>query len=149
MSSSAEFADQVLATARLLAAVPEPAALEHLTDTDAMVLRYVDRHPDDSPTQAADALGLQRSNVSAAIRRLVAREMLERTPDATDRRCVRLRTTHHAARQIATLQVHWDEVLADSVGEGLDERDVQSCLAVLRAVELRLHARAYAEPTVQ
>ena len=44
-----------------------------LTVTESAVMRYVGKHPGATPSEAARATGIQRSNVSAALRELEAK----------------------------------------------------------------------------
>lgn len=118
----AELADRIVQISRriephVLGAVP-------LTATEATVLRWVHRHPDSSPSEAAEATALQRSNVSTALKGLEGKGMIERYRDADDARLVRLRLTSHAEEDSAGLNERWRAVLTEALdGDcgGVDE----------------------------
>lgn len=103
-----------------------------LTGTEAMVLRWVDRHPGTTPSVAAEAMGLRRSNLSAALRSLDSKGMILRQSDPADSRIVHLRPTPRAAVSRARIRAHWAEVLAERLPDLDDEqRDILG-----RAIEI-------------
>jgi len=120
----AELADAVLELARKLdVRRPEVRDVVPLTGTEVAVIRQVERHPRISPTQLAAATGLQRSNISTAVRSLEARGMLLREHPSGDGRAVELLATELAIENIARLKAFWadrlrqvdPELLADGV----------------------------------
>ncbi len=133
-SVPAELADAILRVAREL----EPrslavSGLPPLTGTEATVMRWVHRNPGCTPTEVAEATGLQRSNISTALRSLTAKALVERRRRGTDSRQVSLDVTDTARAGIAMLYATWSEI----VGEALGERSGQAgaALAVLELVE--------------
>ncbi len=80
-------------------------------------MRLLVRRPGLSVSEAAAELGLQASNLSSAVRSLVARGELERRADPADRRIVRLYPTMQALAVRAAQEHAWgvalDRVLAD------------------------------------
>lgn len=78
-----------------------------LTGTEVLVLRWVDMHPGTSPSATAEATALQRSNLSAALRSLVAKGMVDRRVDPRDARLVQMFATEQAAANIRVLRAHW------------------------------------------
>ena len=70
----ADLADLVMTVARAVKAhVADDPSVFELSVTEVTVLRYLDHHPDVSPSTVAAATGLQRSNLSRALR--VARQV--------------------------------------------------------------------------
>ena len=69
----ADLADVVMAVARAVRsqAAADPDVVE-LSATEVTVLRYIDHHPDVSAGTVAAGTGLQRSNLSRALRDLEA-----------------------------------------------------------------------------
>jgi DNA-binding MarR family transcriptional regulator len=69
----ADLADVVMAVARAVKAqaAADPSVID-LPATEVTVLRYIDHHPDVSPSTVAAATGLQRSNLSRTLRDLEA-----------------------------------------------------------------------------
>jgi DNA-binding MarR family transcriptional regulator len=111
-----------------------------LTGTEALVMRWVDRHQGTSPSATAEATGLHRSNLSAALRSLVAKDMVERRPDPTDARLVQLFSTERAQESIAVLHAHWARKLRDALGT--DTADVRQALALLSRLDDGIRGRA-------
>lgn len=134
----ADLADLVLAVARAITidAHLDPTIVD-LTATEINVMRYVDRHPGTSPTAVAAATGLQRSNLSRALRDLEAKGMVHRTADAADARQARLAPTARAAANLKRLRANWSRLLS-SVGP--DRRNLESALAMLTELEAGLAA---------
>ncbi|MBT0768330.1 MarR family transcriptional regulator [Kineosporia sp. J2-2] len=92
------------------------ADIIELTNVEAMVMRWVDAHPGTSPSAAAEAVRLQRSNLSAAVRGLEAKGMVTRTPDPADQRLVRLYPTELAASNVTRLHRHWAGLVGEALG---------------------------------
>ncbi|GAB06397.1 MarR family transcriptional regulator [Gordonia amarae] len=112
-----ELADAILRVARELESHSVTGAgLKTLTGTEATVLRWVHRNPGCSPSAAAEATGLQRSNLSTALRGLTAKGLVERHRDATDSRQVSLDVTDSAREGIAALNATWSQIMADALG---------------------------------
>ncbi|WP_337059359.1 MarR family winged helix-turn-helix transcriptional regulator [Kineococcus sp. G2] len=135
----ADLADVLLTVARDLQ--QRHAALEGvvaLTATETTVMRHLDRNPGTSPSAAAAATGLQRSNLSAAVRSLEAKGLVERSHEGHDGRSVALRPTALAARNIALLRAHWAERLHRALGG--DDAGVHGALDLLRRLEHGLAA---------
>ncbi|MEP9381229.1 MarR family transcriptional regulator [Nocardioides cheoyonin] len=108
----AELADAVLELARKLdVRRPEVRDVVPLTGTEVAVIRQIERTPRISPTQLATATGLQRSNVSTAIRSLEARGMVVREHPAGDGRAVELVATELATENIERLRAYWAQRL--------------------------------------
>jgi DNA-binding MarR family transcriptional regulator len=115
-----------------------------MPQSELEVMRLLVRRPGLSVGEVAADLGLHAPNVSAAIRALVGRALLERRPAAEDRRVVRL---HPTARAIAIRDEReraWGAAL-DDVLAGLPRRDAAALLRAepaLRRLADRLAGQA-------
>lgn len=69
-----------------------------LRPVEFTVLALVDRNPDLAASQLSRALALAPPNIKLWIDRLERRGLVERSPHATDRRVLRIRTTPAGAR---------------------------------------------------
>jgi DNA-binding MarR family transcriptional regulator len=120
-----------------LAAGPAP-----LPPTEFEVMRYVDAHPGTSVGGAAAALDLRQSNVSAAVRGLVGRGLVERATDGGDRRVTRLHPTPLARARREPVEEGW----ARTLGAALAGLPAADAAAVRRAAGplARLAARTRA-----
>lgn len=88
------------------------------------VMRLLVRQPGLSVGEVAKALDLQSSNVSAAVRSLVARGLIERRRDERDGRVTRLHPTRKAIAHRDRQEAAWGEELARRLAELPDaERD--------------------------
>lgn len=137
----ADLADVVQALARIIGADAhaDPGVVD-LTATEINVMRFVDRHPGASPSTVAAATGLQRSNLSRAIRDLEAKGMIHRTADAADGRQARLVPTDRAASNLARLRSKWSRLLSSA---GADDRDLAAALRLLTDLEDGLSPSAH------
>jgi DNA-binding MarR family transcriptional regulator len=104
--------------------------LEPLPPSELEVLGYVGERSGSSVTHVALALGMQPSNVSAAVRELLRRELIERRSDVHDRRVARLYLTPRAAETRRRIERVWAQKLASAV-----ERMPVGDAAALRAAE--------------
>ncbi|TFV55500.1 MarR family transcriptional regulator [Mycobacterium sp. PS03-16] len=95
--------------------------LEPLPHSEFEVVRTVSNHPGISVSDVARTLGLQASNVSTTVRRLVERGLLEREPDPLDRRATRLRLTPKAAQHKRSIDAVWDDAVRDQLGRMTDD----------------------------
>jgi DNA-binding MarR family transcriptional regulator len=113
-----------------------------LPPTEFELMRYVAAHPGTSVGAAAEGLDLRQSNVSAAVRGLVARGLVERAPDAADRRVTRLRPTELAEQHKDPVESGW----ARTLGAALAHLDPEDAAAVRAAAgplsRLAEHTRA-------
>ncbi len=91
-----------------------------LTPTERVIMRFVDEHGDVAPSEIASRLALQRSNVSAALRGLVEKGLVERTGDAADRRAAHVRATPLARENLERLAGVWAGALGRALPRGVD-----------------------------
>jgi DNA-binding MarR family transcriptional regulator len=82
-----------------------------LTPTQGQVMRYVHRHPGCSASDIADGAGLQRTNVSTALRELRARGYLTSLRDEQDGRAIRISATRLSDDTISKLTDSWAGLL--------------------------------------
>ncbi|WP_432492871.1 MarR family winged helix-turn-helix transcriptional regulator [Kineococcus auxinigenes] len=135
----ADLADLLMTVARDLQG--RHAAVEGvvpLTATETTVMRHLDRHPGTSPSAAAAATGLQRSNLSTALRALEAKGLVERGHGDLDGRAVVLHPTALAARNLGLLRAHWAERLHRALGG--DPAGAREARALLERLEHGLAA---------
>lgn len=133
----ADLADLVLAVSRALKTrtMADPSVLD-LSATEVTVLRHIDHHPDTSPSAVAAGTGLQRSNLSRALRDLEAKGLVHRSPDPADSRQSLLRSTELAAQNLARIRDLWATILAGALGE---DRDVGAAVRLLGELERGLY----------
>jgi DNA-binding MarR family transcriptional regulator len=98
--------------------------LDPLPHSEFEVIRTVSDHPSITVSEAARMLGLQASNVSTTVGRLVERGLIERVPDERDRRAIRLRLTAKAARHKKLIESVWVDGVRDQL-EHMDADDVE------------------------
>lgn len=136
----AELADAVTTVARALkAGTGADPSIVDLSATEVTVLRYLDHHPDAAPSAVAAGTGLQRSNLSRALRDLVAKGLVRRAADPRDSRQAVLRSTPLAAENLARLRAVWARLLGDAIAGSGGDHDVAQALALLRALERGLY----------
>lgn len=135
----AEFADVLLRVARDIDPHgSETLDIVPLTGTEALVMRWINRNPGTSPSATAEATALQRSNLSVALRSLVAKGMVERRQDPADARTVQLHSTALAQESVDRLYRHWSGKLRTALGG--DERGAVEALELLQRIDDGLRA---------
>jgi DNA-binding MarR family transcriptional regulator len=135
----ADLADVVMAVSRAIKVrtAADPLVID-LSATEVTVLRYIDRHPGVSPSAVAAATGLQRSNLSRALRDLEAKQLVRRSADPADNRQSLLESTGLAAENLTHIRAIWSGLLRDAL-EGTGDHDIASALELLGALERGLH----------
>lgn len=83
---------------------PAAVGIAPLPATELAVLRAVMDTPDRSVSEVASSMTMQSSNVSAAVRALAARGLVDRAPDPGDRRVTLLRPTPKALEERAAIE---------------------------------------------
>jgi DNA-binding MarR family transcriptional regulator len=99
-----------------------------LTESQAELLRLVGRRPGISVSAAAAELGLAANTASTLVSRLVADDLLVRTPDQADRRVGRLHLTEPAQRLADASRAARRAALAE-VLDHLDDREIATLTA--------------------
>jgi DNA-binding MarR family transcriptional regulator len=135
----AEFADHVLEIAREIQVrgYTSPDAVS-LTPSEGTVMRYLFRHPGVLPSQVASATGLQRSNLSAVLRGLEEKGLIERVADPEDGRWVRIHPTARAIRNYALVRREWASAVAAAAAGDPAVETALPLLANVRAGLVRL-----------
>jgi DNA-binding MarR family transcriptional regulator len=132
----AELADLILALARTISTEMHlDEQVVDLTPSEINVMRFVDRHPGASPTAVAAATGMQRSNLSRAVRALEAKGLIERSAGGDDARHAQLNPTRRAEANLRRLKANWSRLLGDA---GADPRNLDPTLKMLRELEAGL-----------
>jgi DNA-binding MarR family transcriptional regulator len=107
------------------------AAVEERFDalpaSELEIMRLLVRRPGLSVGEVAAELALQKTNVSASVRILVARGLLERRRDAADGRLVRLRPTRRAIAIREAREAAWGVALEEHLSR-LPQRDAARAL---------------------
>lgn len=98
--------------------------LDPLPHSEFELIRTISDNPSITVSDAARILGLQPSNVSTTVRRLVDRGLIERTPAAHDRRAIRLRLTAKAAKHKKMIESVWTDAVRSEVDQ-MTEEDVE------------------------
>lgn len=129
--SWADLADAVLVVAREIESRHPRAGFVPVAVNERLVLRTLDREGETTPSALAERLGLQRSNLSTALRGLEAKGLIVREHDGADGRGVIVRSTALAARNLELLRERWSEVLRPAVPVGAD---VDAAAALMRGV---------------
>jgi len=103
-------------------------------------MRLLGRRPGTNVNTVARDLGLQPSNVSASIRSLLARGLVERRSDPADRRQVLLFLTESARASRERREQRWGDDFARLLGELDPDEQAQlvAALPVLQTLARRL-----------
>lgn len=118
--------------------------LDVLPPSESEVLQQIRARPGSSVSEVARALRLQTSNVSTSVRGLVARGLVDRTPDADDQRRTLLHLSPAALRHRELLEKAWATILTDLFRD-LDPSDAAHLRAAAPALE-RLARAVTADP---
>jgi DNA-binding MarR family transcriptional regulator len=133
-----ELADLILAVGRHIQAAKQGRA-EAGTPLEGAVMRFIDRNPGTTATEAAEATQLISSNFSRAVRGLESRGLVRRDVDEHDARRVRLYPTDKAAENLRRLREIWSGLLAGIV---TDPAEIDAVTATLRHIETQLITQA-------
>ena len=107
-----------------------------LSQSEGMVMRYLQTDPDAAPSRIAAATGLQRTNLSAVLRGLEHKGLIERRVSPEDGRGVTVRPTEHGKSNYALVRQEWARAV--SAAAGGDTGDIDAALRLLRDVEAGL-----------
>jgi DNA-binding MarR family transcriptional regulator len=141
----ADLADQALILAREIQfrGYRDPDAVP-LTQSEGMVMRYLQDHPGTAPSQLADATGLQRANISAVLRGLERKGLTERHASPDDLRRATVHPTERGRRNYALVRQEWAAVVSAAAGH--DSTSLDEALALLRKISTSLTTSRPAEP---
>ncbi len=129
-----DIADLLLRVARKIQ-LAEPGEGIDLTHLEGMVMTRIDDEPGITPTDLRAALNLKSSNMSATLRSLEAKGLIERTRDEHDGRMVRIRSTPFSAENLTRVRAGWAEMLSDLLP---DATETAHLAAVLRRLDAGL-----------
>ena len=135
----ANFADLVLEIAREIQfrGYTSPEAVS-LTPSEGTVMRYLFPRPGALSSEVASATGLARSNLSAVLRGLEEKGLIERVADPEDGRWVRLHPTAQALRNYELVRREWASAVATAAGDDAAAETVLPSLAKVHAGLVRL-----------
>lgn len=95
----------------------EDLGIERLPAPELTILKEVDRRPGIGVTALAELLAMQQSNVSSAVRTLVDRGLVARTPSPTDRRVARLHVTEQMVRNRTRIEAAWSSRITQALAK--------------------------------
>jgi DNA-binding MarR family transcriptional regulator len=126
----AELADLVLSISREIQfrGYASPEAIS-LSIPEGTVMRYLHRHPGVPPSQIAEATGLQRTNVSSALRSLEAKGLIERRDCPEDRRGSRISPTPLGTSNYTLVREEWASLLSAAAEQAESLEDTLELLA--------------------
>jgi DNA-binding MarR family transcriptional regulator len=135
----ANLADLILIIAREIQFLGyrDPEAVP-LTQSEGMVMRYLQDHPGTPPSQLADATGLQRTNLSAVLRGLERKGLAERRGCPDDLRRAAIHPTERGKRNYALVRQEWAAVVSAAADH--DTADLDEALTLLRKIGTSLTA---------
>lgn len=133
--SAADLVDAILAIAREISTDSPPQGVPELTPMEGHVLRFIGRHPGSTAKAVSAASRLHSSNLSAVLRGLESKGLIERTQDGEDARIIRLSATDRAETHLHLIRAAW----AARIGETrLRPEHVASALTALQSLEADL-----------
>ncbi len=115
-----------------------------LSQSEGMVMRYLQADPDAPPSRIAAATGLQRTNLSAVLRGLEGKGLIERHASSEDGRGVTVRPTEHGNRNYALVRQEWAAVVSAAADH--DTANLDQALALLRTIATSLTANRPPDP---
>jgi DNA-binding MarR family transcriptional regulator len=141
----ADLADLILVIAREIQyhGYQDPEAVP-LTQSEGMVMRYLQDHPGAAPSQIAAATGLQRTNLSAVLRGLEHKGLAKRRTSTSDLRGATIHPTERGRRNYALVRQEWASVVSAAAGN--DAGGLDAVLPLLRDIQAGLTAARPAAP---
>nr|WP_256980070.1 MarR family winged helix-turn-helix transcriptional regulator [Rhodococcus sp. 15-1154-1] len=103
----------------------EELGIERLPAPEVTVLKQIDRNTGIGVSALADMLAMQPSNVSAAVRTLVERGLVVKTPSPTDRRVTQLGVTDRMRRNRTRIEAAWSARITEALSRLPDEAAAQ------------------------
>lgn len=135
----ADLADLILIIAREIQfrGYTDPDAVP-LTQSEGMVMRYLQDHAGAPPNQIATGTGLQRTNLSTVLRGLERKGLAERRTSLDDRRGATIHPTGRGQRNYALVRQEWASAVSDAAGQ--DTSSLEGALTLLREIQAGLTA---------
>nr|WP_256985227.1 MarR family winged helix-turn-helix transcriptional regulator [Rhodococcus sp. 06-1059B-a] len=103
----------------------EELGIERLPAPEVTVLKQIDRNTGIGVSALADMLAMQPSNVSAAVRTLVERGLVVKTPSPTDRRVTQLEVTDRMRRNRTRIEAAWSARITEALSRLPDDAAAQ------------------------
>jgi DNA-binding MarR family transcriptional regulator len=131
--SWADLADLALIISRELQyrGYTDPQAVE-LTQSEGMVMRYLLQGDPAAPSQIAAATGLQRTNLSATLRGLEHKGLIQRRANPADGRGVTVSPTDHGRSNYALVRHEWATAISEAAGH--DDTHLDAALTLLTTI---------------
>lgn len=107
-----------------------------LSQSEGMVMRYLQEDPAAPPSRIAAATGLQRTNLSTVLRGLERKGLIQRHASPEDARGVTVRQTERGKSNYVLVRSEWASAVSAAAGH--DASNLDEALAMLRAVEAGL-----------
>jgi DNA-binding MarR family transcriptional regulator len=104
-----------------------------LSPSEGMVMRYLQHDPAAPPSRIAAATGIQRTNLSATLRGLEDKGLIERHAGSSDGRGVTVHPTERGRSNYAIVRQEW--ATAVSAAADHDTNNLDAALTLLTAVE--------------
>ena len=141
----ADLADHVLIIAREIQfrGYTDKRAVR-LSQSEGVVMRYLQRDPAAAPSRIAAATGLQRTNLSTVLRGLEHKGLIERRAHQDDGRGVTVHLTERGKTNYSLARREWAKAVSAAAGD--DTRNLDAALTLLTAVEAGLIRTRPANP---
>jgi DNA-binding MarR family transcriptional regulator len=107
-----------------------------LSQSEGMVMRYLQRDHSAAPSRIAAATGLQRTNLSTVLRGLERKGLVERRAVADDGRGVTVHVTDRGTSNYRLVRQEWGAAVSEAAGNEAD--DLHAALRLLTVVETGL-----------
>lgn len=133
----AELADLILVIAREIQfrGYTDPRA-QRLTQSEGMVMRYLQDDSDAAPSRIAAAIGLRRTNMSAVLRALEKKGLIERHTRPDDARGVRVHSTNRGKTNYSVVRGEWGTAVATAAAR--DTSNLDAALTLLATIKTGL-----------
>lgn len=120
---------------------PEVAGLDPLPTTELAVVKHIQASPGITVTELARELGMQQSNVSAAVRELVGRGLVARERSPADRRVTRLVPTEKSLAAKESINTVWSGTIRTAMTRLSHEQitAIEAASGALQALDEALH----------
>ncbi len=104
-----------------------------LTQSEGMVMRYLLQGEPAAPSQIAAATGIQRTNLSATLRGLEHKSLIQRQRNRGDGRAVTVSPTDHGRSNYALVRHEWATAISEAAGR--DDTHLDAALTLLTTIK--------------
>lgn len=131
--------------------VPEAAGLDPLTNTELAVIKQVQASPRVTVSGLARNLGMKQSNISAAVRDLVERGLVERESNPADRRVHELVPTEKSLADKDAIEAVWSGAVRTAMERLAPEQvaAIENASDALRTLDEVLHAEKHGRSSLE